>query len=179
MDLFRPLRHLPDLREPLFELLLLVGVVEALRGGQARLLPVLGVAAVEAHDRECVVRDRGDRRHARRKTLRLIDGDIREAVVLEEGERLGPIALAHPRRVAELHRQAVVGQELARVKYFVLVRSRDGEPFRVLEQDRAELPRLAERLEPDPVPREELLARVLWKVLRINATLRGRLLWQR
>src|SRR6266516_6686077 len=112
MDLLRPLSHLADLWEPLFKLFLLVRIVEALRGGQAWLLPVLSVAAVEPDDRECVVRHRGHRRHARRKTLRLVDRDIREAVVLEEGERLRAVALAHPRRVTELHREPIVGQEL-------------------------------------------------------------------
>src|SRR2546427_12906760 len=73
MDLLRPPGHPADLRKPLLELFLLVGVVEAFRGGEPGLLPVLGVAAVEAHDRERVVRHRRDRRHARRKTLRLVD----------------------------------------------------------------------------------------------------------
>src|SRR5438876_766911 len=68
MDLFRALSDLSDLWEPLLELLLLVGVIEALGGREPRLFPVLGVAAVEAHDRERVVRYRGHGRNARRKS---------------------------------------------------------------------------------------------------------------
>src|SRR5713101_2381890 len=61
----------------------------------------------------------------------------------------------------------------------LLVRLRDDEPVGVLQEDRPELPGLAERLETDPVPREKLLAGVLWKVLRIDPALRGRLLGER
>src|SRR2546423_2581496 len=56
VDLLRTLSHRANLGEPFLELLLLVRVIEAFRGGKARLFPVLRVAAVKAHDRELVVR---------------------------------------------------------------------------------------------------------------------------
>src|SRR5438105_14537188 len=101
MDLFRSFGHLPDFGEPLLELLLLVGVIEALRSGEARLLPVLGIAAMEAHDRERVVRHRRDRWHARGKALRLVDGNINKPMLLEERQGLGPVAVARTRRGSE------------------------------------------------------------------------------
>src|SRR3989475_12310950 len=74
MDLLGSASDLADLREPLLELLFLVRVIKALRGGEPRLLPVLGVAAMEAHDRERIVRHFRHRRNARRESLWLVDG---------------------------------------------------------------------------------------------------------
>ena len=99
-------------------------------------------------------------------------------MLLEEREGLGAVALAHPRGVSEFDCEAIVGQELSRVKDLVLIGFRDDEPIGVLQQDRSELPSLAQRLETDPVAREQLLARILRKVFGIHASLRGRLLRQ-
>src|SRR5437870_3391307 len=109
MDRLRRLGQLVDAREPLRELLLAVRIVETLRRGEPRLLPVLGVAAMEADDREPVVRGRGDRWDARRKALGLVDRHVAQAILPQELERLLAVALAHPRRVPELDGEAVGG----------------------------------------------------------------------
>src|SRR5438445_467189 len=179
MDLLRLLGQLVDAREPLRELLLAVRIVETLRRGEPRLLPVLGVAAMEADDREPVVRDRGDRRAARRKALWLVDRHVAQAILPQELERLLAVALAHPRRVPELDGEAVVGQEVPRACDLRLVLARDREPVGVLEEDRAELAGLAERLESDPEAREELVDRVLGEVLGVHTLLREGLLGKR
>jgi len=67
-------------------------------------------------------------------------------VVGKERERLGPIALAHPGLVAELDGQAIVRQALTGMEDLVLVLVRDHEPVGILQQDGAELPRLAQRV---------------------------------
>ena len=111
---------------------------------------------MEADDRE----RRGhrvDRRDARREALRLVDRDVAQSVVAQEGERLVAVALLHPEAIAELDGEPVVRQQLTRAKDLALVLARDREPVRVLQQDRAELPRFAQRLERDPEARVDLV----------------------
>src|SRR2546426_10204936 len=54
MDLLGSASDLADLLEPLLELLFFVRVIKGLCCGQPRLVPVLGVVANEAHDRDCI-----------------------------------------------------------------------------------------------------------------------------
>src|SRR5436309_3361241 len=68
-------------------------------------------------------------------------------------------------------REAVVGQELARPEDLSFVLRSDREPVGVLKEDRAQLPRFAQRFEPDPEPRVDLVEELLREVLRIQATL--------
>src|SRR2546428_10367768 len=117
---------------------------------------------MEADDREPVVRGRGDRWDARRKALGLVDRHVAQAILPQELERLLAVALAHPRRVPELDGEAVVGQEVPRACDLCLVLARDREPVGGLEEDRAQLARLAERLERDPEAREKRVAPVPW-----------------
>ena len=175
MDLLRLVGEPADRGEPLAQLLRGIGVVEPLGGGEPRLLPVLGVAAVEPDDRELVVGDRGGRRDARGEALRLVHRHVAEAVRPEERQRLARIALAHPGVIAELDREPVVGEQLACPRDQGLVLAGDDEPVRVLEQDRAELPSGPERLERDPEAGEEVVPQLGRQLLGVEAALGQRL----
>src|SRR5437016_5972498 len=101
---------------------------------------------MKSKNRELVVGRKRNRRHRALETLRLVDRDVRDLVVLQETDGAFSVLLVEPAAMAELDRdrkvQTLPGLEdqLAR-----LVRWED--PFGKLNEDRAELFRLDQRIE--------------------------------
>src|SRR5262249_13852073 len=119
---------------------------ETLDRAHAGLVPGCALAAVEADDGEVGGR-LGDRWDARAGALRLVDGDVHEAVAAEEIERAVASLVGHPARLPELDGDRRVGQmsgERLEIRVRLPVRR---EPLRHLEEHVGELPRAAERPE--------------------------------
>src|SRR5439155_10328869 len=89
-------------RHPLAQLVLAIGIPEALGRAGAGLVPRRRVAAVEADHREHVGGRRRHRWHAGARTLRLVDRHVHEAAAAEEVERALAPRLRHPPGLAEL-----------------------------------------------------------------------------
>ena len=132
-------------RGPVGELVVRVEVRPAAAAAAVRAVaPARRVAAVHADHRD-VARRRDDRRDRRDEALRLVDADVDEVVVREEVERLAAIGFGHPGLVAQLDRDAERGEAVANAAELRLVRRRDREPHRELEQHDAELAGVVER----------------------------------
>src|SRR5262245_29574399 len=108
--LARPFGHPLDPRDPFLQLVLLVVVAEPLARGLALRLPGLGAASVEPDHREVVGRGGRDRWDRGVEALRHVDADERQVPLLEEGQGLLDVPVLHPRLVAELDGDPVVGQ---------------------------------------------------------------------
>jgi hypothetical protein len=111
------------------------------------------------------------RRDGVRVALRLVHAHIRQPVRGQEPQRLLLVFLGHPGVVAELHADPPRRGPLRAGEDVVLVRARDREPGRELEQDRAELARLAQRLERREEPVPGLAGHLRVDVLEVDAVL--------
>src|SRR5204863_4366024 len=100
----------PDARYPLLKLFLLVVVAEPYGCGLALRRPCLWIPSVEPHHGQVVGRRRRDGWDARWEPLRHVDADVGRVPILQGGEVLFAVAIAHPGLVAELDGDAVVGQ---------------------------------------------------------------------
>jgi hypothetical protein len=111
------------------------------------------------------------RRDGVRVALRLVHAHVRQPVRGQEPERLLLVVVGHPGVVAELDADPPRRGPLGAGEDVVLVRARDREPGRELEQDRAELARLAQRLERRQEPAPRLGRHLRVDVLEVDAFL--------
>src|SRR2546430_15977533 len=87
-----------------------------------------------------------DRRHRALESLRLVDRDVRNLVVLQEANCALGVLLVEPAAMSELHRDRKV-QALPRLEDQLARLARREHPLRKLDEDGAELVRLDQRLE--------------------------------
>ena len=143
-------REAAELLDPFGELLRRVHPVEPLGRLLGLDVPRLLVPAVEAHVRDRMRRGRVAGDHVRRARHRGVDGHVREAVALEERERVGALVRLHPGSVPELDERdegcdsradpLELGERFGRLH----------EARVVLEQDPAQLPGQLQRLDRRP-----------------------------
>ena len=101
---------------------------------------------MESKHRELFVGLDHNRRHRALETLRLIDRDVRDLVVLQELDRSLGVLLVEPAPVPELHRDGQV-ETLPGLEDELTCLVRRKHPFRELDEDRAQLSCLDQRLE--------------------------------
>ena len=151
--------------DPLIQLLLRVEVVEALRGAPGALVPGARVAAVEAHIGRLARPGDDGRDEVLRLGLRCVDDHVGEPARLEERERLCAVLLVEPAAVTKLDQDLVPG-ELGLRPFDVLERGGLVDDVRrELQQDAAELPALAQRLDGAGEPAEHLGAELAWRAV--------------
>ena len=91
---------------------------------------------------------------------RRVDGHVGRADALEEGERLRAVLVVEPRAVAELDQHLVGAELVARPLEVLERRLLEDDVRRQLEEDAAELPRAAQRLERVEEAAEHLAAKL-------------------
>jgi hypothetical protein len=171
--LFCDVRELAQRLDPLAQLALAVEVVEALRGRSASRVPRPRVAPVEAD--VCDRRGRRDerRRNVRGVRLRRVDDDPRHLPFLEEAQELVAHVLRVPRPVARLEQERVAADLVARPVQVVERRRLPDDVRRHLEEDAAELARVAERRQRVEEFAEDGAARVTRRTVDASAVVDG------
>ena len=105
--------------------------------------------------------------------LRHVHAHVGQLVLGQEVQGLPLVLLAHPGVVAELHAHPARRGPLRAGQDVLLVSPRDREPGRVLEQERAELARAAQRLERGQEPLPGLVGHLRVDVLEVDPLLAG------